>query len=132
MVGEIDWGTVGLDRADPAFKRAAEAYTLIAEKAGGYPGIGAELPEMLARHGLEQVQAEEFRTLERGGSTVATALSLTFERLRERCREVEVPEADTDRARALAEDPAVGVYGPSTWTAWGRRPALDPGQHTGH
>ncbi len=121
VVGDIDFTTTGVDRPDDAFERVAESYGVISTKAGGDPAIGPKLPEMLQAHGLQDVQAEEFRTFVRGGSAGATALSLTIERLRERMLEVGLTAAEVDRARDLCLDPAVGVFSPSIWTAWGRR-----------
>jgi len=122
VVGDIDYSTTGIDRPDEEFERVCDSYNVVSAKAGGDPVIGPKLPEMLHRQGLVDVQAEEFRTLVRGGSAGATALSLTFERIRERAVEAGVPDASVARARELVMDPAVGVYSPSFWTVWGRRP----------
>lgn len=123
VVGDIDFTPVRLDREDEAFEQVTESYSVISAKAGGDPAIGPKLPEMLHAHGLDDVQAEEFRTLVRGGTAGATALSLTFERIRERTVELGVPDASVSWARRLLTDPAVGLYSPSIWTAWGRRPS---------
>lgn len=123
VVGDIDFTTVRLDRDDEAFERVTESYNVISAKAGGDPAIGPKLPEMLQALGLADVQAEEFRTFQRGGAAGPNALRLTIERIRERCVEHGITEAEIDRAKQLLTDPSVGVFSPSIWTAWGRRPA---------
>jgi SAM-dependent methyltransferase len=120
VVGDIDFGTTRLDRADSAFERLLEAYGVISAKAGGDPEIGPKLPGLLEQHGLTDVQADAFRTYQRGGGTGPSALRLTFERIRERCLALGLTTAEIDHAQALLADPAVGVYSPEIWTAWGR------------
>jgi SAM-dependent methyltransferase len=120
VVGDVQWGTTRLDRDDKTFERVVEAYRTISVRLGGDPAVGSKLPGMLESHGLTDVRAEAYRTYERGGDTGPGALSLTFERVRERCLDLGLTGAEIDHAQALLADPEVGVFGPEFWTVRGR------------
>ena len=121
VVGDIDFSEVQLNREDEIFERVIQAYGAISRKSGGDPQLGPSLPEMLERHGLADVEGEEFQTYQRGGGAVSAILGLTFERLRESALEHGITEDELDHFNRVLADPEAGIRSPSFWTVWGRR-----------
>jgi ubiquinone/menaquinone biosynthesis C-methylase UbiE len=119
VVGDFDFGTVRLSRPDERFDLVAQAYSTVSLKAGGDPGIGPRLPEMLERYGVEQVHAEALHTWQPGNGIMPTIVGMTFERIRPQVLELGVDKEDLEYFHAALRDPSVRLHSPEIWTVWG-------------
>ena len=99
----------------PLFRRVGEA--------GGLDASWARrLPELLAGHGLESVQAHAEIPFFRGGTPLARVWNLTWLQNRPQLLEHGATEEQVDAARAELDDPARWFYCPAMVRASGRKP----------
>lgn len=116
-----DFTTVAVSPTNSTWERTWSVFcdTLIA---GGWdPRYGARLSDDLRAAGLVEVHADYAASRDPGGSLTPRLLSLTFERLRQRMLTLGADDHDINEARALLEDPANTIYGPTTCFARARR-----------
>lgn len=122
LIGDIDFDTVAPATAAPALERVLAAFDAAVRGAGWDPELGPKLPAMLDAAGLRSVEAESFRTLDRGGGPVPTILTMTYRRLLPlMLAGGTVTAQDVEDAIAWLADPANALFGPTIWAAWGRR-----------
>lgn len=121
VVGDIDFSTVRSSTPIPVLDRVIHAFGLAVRNAGWDPELGPRLPEMFERHGLHTVEAESWQMYQRGGSPAAELLAITYRRLRPLLLATgAITESELDDVVAVLADPAVGLFGPTIWTARGR------------
>ncbi|MGH3940590.1 MAG: methyltransferase [Pseudonocardiaceae bacterium] len=125
VISDCDLSTIRLAHHDPVFERVTEAFEVAVRHAGWDPVLGPTLPAMLERHGVTDVEAESWQSYQRGSSPAPSILSLTYERLRSRLLDRGITPGELDHVQVLLDDPSIGVYGPTLWAAWGRRPTND-------
>jgi SAM-dependent methyltransferase len=111
---DVDFTTVRVSPATPAWNRAWSAF-LDAAVAGGWdPGYGARLGEDLEALPLDGLEVEQVARRGRGGSLMARLLALTLERLRQRMLAHGATDEEVDEAERLLEDPATRFASPTT------------------
>lgn len=120
VVGDVDFSTMRSRAPDAEFDRVKTAFEYVISTAGWEPALGARLPRMLAAAGLDDVEAEGWQTYQHGGAAMPALLAATFTRLADRL--VDCVSAD-EFARILSRlnEARCGFFGPTIWTAWGRR-----------
>jgi hypothetical protein len=84
--------------------------------------LGPELASMFEAAGLTDVEAESWQTYDRGGVPGLT-LARTYRRLRDQMIQHGAKPEDVDRIVSRIASKDVGVFGPTSWMTWGRRPA---------
>jgi SAM-dependent methyltransferase len=119
VVGDVDFSTMRLGHHDPVFQKVGQAFDAAIELAGWDAELGPMLPAMLAAHGVLDVQGEGRCHFQRGGAAVSIILSLTLRRIRALLLAHGVTPDELDYVHDLLLDPTIGLYGPTTWTAWG-------------
>jgi hypothetical protein len=92
-------------------------------RAGVDDAWARDLPERLARLGLEDLEAEVDTQLFAGGSAPARFWSLTWVQVEERVAAMGIARDVLDRGRAALLDPRRWFHGPAKVMASGRRPA---------
>ena len=122
LVTDTDFTTVRISKTDAAFGRMKSALFAAAHEAGWNIQLGPELATLLEQSGLTDVAAESWQTYGRGGIQ-ANLFARTYRRLRDRLVNHGALPADIDRITTEMANAAVGVFGPTSWMAWGRRPA---------
>ena len=114
----------------PVFATASGSYRQVWEgfrqamvqHAGVAPEWARQLPQLLAKQGLEEVGAEGDISIFRGSSAMAQFWSLTWEQVRERILEAGVGEKTLDDVLEMLRDAKEWFTGPAIIAAWGRRP----------
>jgi|SRR5579864_2899527 len=122
LLTDTDFRTVRLSEPDPAFDRVASAFAAATRAAGWNIQLGPELASMLEKAGLTDVEAECWQTYDRGG-IAGLLLARTYRRLRDKLVKHGAKPADVDRVETRIASGTVGMFGPTSWMAWGRRPA---------
>jgi hypothetical protein len=115
-----DFRTVRLSERDEIFDRVNAAFGAATRSAGWDMQLGASLARIFEDAGLVDVAAQSLQTYQRGGPS-AVLLGASYPRLRDRLTQHGATSADIDHVAARLSSPAVGTYGPTLWTAWGRR-----------
>jgi SAM-dependent methyltransferase len=121
LVTDTDFRTVNLSEPDAAFDRLRSSFAAATEAAGWSIQVGPALASMLERAGLVDVAAESWQTYERGGDA-SILLALSYKRLRDALIEHGATAIDVDHIADRLADATVGVFGPTSWMAWGRKP----------
>lgn len=126
VVGDLDFHTVRPVRPTPEMDRVIAAFDPVVRAAGWDPGTGARLTAMFEESGLRDVEAESWQSYQRGGAVMPTILRMTYRRLRPvLLAGGRITEAELDEVDEWLADPANSLYGPTVWTAFGRR-RVDP------
>jgi ubiquinone/menaquinone biosynthesis C-methylase UbiE len=120
LLTDVDFRSIRLSEPDPAFDRVASAFVESTQAVGCNTQLGPELPSMCEKAGLTDVAAESWQTYARGG-IAGQILARSYRRLRDRLISYGATPADIDRVTTRIERAAVGVFGPTSWMAWGRR-----------
>jgi SAM-dependent methyltransferase len=120
-ITDVDFTTVQVAPASPAWKRAWSAFLDATVVAGWDPRYGARVENDLEAVGLEHVEAERVQSRGPGGSVHARLFGLTLERLRAQMVDLGVSDGDVDKARRLLEDPATRYRSPTTTVASAHR-----------
>lgn len=123
VVGDIDFTSVRSRGPDAEFTRVTTAFETLTGEAGWQAGMGAQLPRMLERAGLHNVEAHGWQSYQHGNREMPALLSATYTRLADRLSRYADP-GEVERVIARLGEPRCAFFGPTVWTAWGRRPAL--------
>jgi SAM-dependent methyltransferase len=106
----------------PVYERLVTAVAVLFAKAGADPGLGAQLPGLLAEAGLDQVDGQVHAPLIRGGGARDWP-RMTIEHLGPRLVSTGLlDEADLAQGLAAMADPSSHYLPPPMATVWGRRP----------
>jgi SAM-dependent methyltransferase len=119
LLTDTDFRTVRFSEPEPAFERVASAFEAATRAAGWNTQFGPALPSMLEKAGLTDVQAECWQTYGRCGAP-ELLLARTYRRLREQLIRHGAKPAEVDHVEKQFASGAVGVFSPTSWTAWGR------------
>jgi ubiquinone/menaquinone biosynthesis C-methylase UbiE len=122
-VVESDYSDWEMPAGQPHMARLKAAYLAAAGRRGWDTGLGAALPSMLHRAGLENVTAESFCRYDRGGSTGNELVAESIEALRSDLVATGLIEStDVEAAIRTLRDPALGMRYITTWACWGTLP----------
>jgi SAM-dependent methyltransferase len=122
LVTDTDFRTVKMSEPDAEFDLLESSFAAATEAAGWNIGVGPALASMLENAGLVDVAAESWQTYERDGS-MSMLLALTYRRLRDALIQHGAAAPYVDFIADRLANATVGVFGPTSWMAWGRRPA---------
>jgi SAM-dependent methyltransferase len=120
VVTDTDFRTVHFRETSSAFDRVLLAFAAATRAAGWNMQLGPELPSMLEKAGLGSVGAECWQRFERPG-VAGLLLMMTFRRFRDRLVDQGANASDVDDLIKKVRDGTVGVFGPTSWSAWGQR-----------
>jgi 2-polyprenyl-3-methyl-5-hydroxy-6-metoxy-1,4-benzoquinol methylase len=109
--------------ASGAYARVWGAMIRAVTSAGAVSHWGRELPNLLARHRLEEISAEVDVPLFPGASPLAEFWRLSISQVREGLGGVGASGADVDESLALLADPSRWFMAPALVAVRGRRPA---------
>jgi SAM-dependent methyltransferase len=95
---------------------------------GADPGFGRALPGLLVRAGLEEVNADAYATLWRGGTPGAAVLAANYRQARESMLATgKITDESLERLLHRLEEPGNARFSSLLVSAWGRRPAAEAG-----
>jgi 2-polyprenyl-3-methyl-5-hydroxy-6-metoxy-1,4-benzoquinol methylase len=120
VVTDADFRTVRLSEPDAAFDRVAASFLAAIRTAGWNTQLGPSLSSLFENAGLVDVAAASWQTYSRG-SAHAVLFAETYKRLRALLIRHGAKASEIDRAVKRLVSREVGFFGPTTWTAWGRR-----------
>ena len=121
LLTDTDFRTVHLSEDDPAVDRVASAFVVATQAAGWNAQLGPELAGMLENLALTDVASECWQSYGRS-NTQTQLLERTYQRLRMLLIGHGAEPGDIDHVVARIASGTVGVFGPTSWMAWGRRP----------
>lgn len=121
LLTDTDFRTVRLSEPNAAFDRVVSAFADAAYATGWNIQLGPQLAPMLESSGLTNVGAEAWETY--GHSDDHThLLAMTYRRLRKQLIDHGANAEDVDTLQASIAQGAIGIFSPTSWMAWGRRP----------
>ncbi|MFD6637288.1 class I SAM-dependent methyltransferase [Micromonospora chalcea] len=124
VVVESDYASWSMPRDIPQLGRVQRAYLAAIAELGWDTSLGARLPELLARPGLEGITAEGFVQYDRGGSVGHRLVAGSINAMKDRLLATRLAsDADVGVALEALADPAVAMRYVTTWACSGRRPA---------
>ena len=119
LVTDMDFRTVCFREPDAAFDRVKTSFAAATDAAGWDIQVGPSLASMLETAGLVDVAAESWQDYERGGPA-SRLLAFSYRRLRDALIQHGASADDVDRVSSRMASGDVGVFGPTSWMAWGR------------
>jgi SAM-dependent methyltransferase len=120
VVTDSDFRTARLSGPDPAFDRVTSSFAAATRAAGWDIQLGPSLAALIEGAGLVDVAAEAVQGYQRGGPR-AVLLAASYSRLHDLLIQHDATTSDIEYVTARMSSPAVGTYGPTLWTAWGRK-----------
>ncbi|HLJ84772.1 MAG TPA: methyltransferase domain-containing protein [Candidatus Eremiobacteraceae bacterium] len=120
VASDSDFRAVRLSAPDPAFDRVAASFAAATRAAGWDMQLGPSLAPLFETAGLRDVASESSQTYQRGGPR-SVLLASSYLRLRDLLTQHGATSSDIEYVAGRMASPAVGTYGPTIWTAWGRK-----------
>jgi SAM-dependent methyltransferase len=121
LLTDMDFRTVDFSKQDPSFDRIRSAFAAATHASGWDIQLGPNLASMLEKAGIIDVEAESWQTYDRR-SVTSVLIARTYRRLRKQLIDHGAESGDIDRVYDLVVSGEVGVFSPTSWMAWGRRP----------